>query len=146
MIIVSACLCGENCKYNGGNNKNDKVLDFISDKETYFICPEELGGLSTPREPSEMQGNAKEVLYGNARIISISGKDVTKEFVDGAYKSLELAKKVGAKKAILKAKSPSCGKGNVYDGSFSGKLVSGNGITAQLFEDNGIMVISEENL
>ena len=146
MIIVSACLCGENCKYNGRNNRNDKVLDFIRDKETYFICPEELGGLSTPREASEMQGDAKEVLYGNGRIISISGKDVTKEFVDGAYKSLELAKKVGAKKAILKAKSPSCGKGNVYDGSFSGKLVSGNGITAQLFEDNGIMVISEENL
>lgn len=144
MIIVSACLCGDNCKYNGKNNENKKVKDFLSGKEFVKICPEELGGLSTPRNPAEIITSSKDVLNKNGKIISNEGKDVTKEFLNGAYKSLEIAKNNKAKKAILKAKSPSCGCGLIYDGTFNGVLIEGNGITAQLFLNNGIDVITED--
>lgn len=146
MILVSACLLGENCKYNGGNNKNQKVLDFLNGKEYKAICPEVLGGLDTPRDASEIKGNAKRILSGCGKVVSCKGKDVTDEFLKGAKVSLEIAKSNNSKIAILKAKSPSCGKGTIYDGSFSGKKISGNGLTAQLLMDNGIDVFTEEEI
>lgn len=144
MIIVSACLCGDNCKYNGKNNENKKVKEFLSGKEFVKICPEQLGGLSTPRNPAEIITCSKDVLNKDWKIISNKGKDVTNEFLNGAYKSLEIAKNNKVEKAILKAKSPSCGYGLVYNGTFNGVLIEGNGVTTQLFLDNGIDVITEE--
>lgn len=141
MIIVSACLCGVDCKYNGGNNKNEKVIEFLKDKEYKMICPEEMGGLPTPRVPSE------EVfaLDGTMRVMSKEGKDVTVEFLKGAELSLKVAKECDVELAILKARSPSCGKGVIYDGTFSGTLTEGNGVTADLFIKNGIRVLSEDD-
>lgn len=146
MILVSACLLGENCKYNGGNNKNQKVLDFLKGKQYKAICPEVLGGLDTPRDASEIKGIAKEILAGCGKVVSCKGKDVTDEFLDGARASLEIAKLNNSKIAILKAKSPSCGKGVIYDGSFTGEKIAGNGLTAELFMDNGIDVFTEEEI
>ena len=146
MILVSACLCGENCKYSGGNNKNEKVLEFIRDKEVVYICPEELGGLSTPRNPAEIIGSAKGVLDNKDKIITNNDKDVTLEFLKGAWESLKIAKENKVEFAILKAKSPSCGKGMVYNGTFSGVKIKGNGLTAELLIENGIDVLTEEEL
>ena len=146
MIMVSACLCGENCKYNGGNNKSEKVLNFIKDKEVIYVCPEELGGLSTPREPAEIIGTSKGVINGCDKIKTYTGIDVTVEFLNGAVKTLEIAKKNDIKLAILKAKSPSCGKGLVYDGTFSGSKIIGNGVTAELLIENGVKVLTEEEV
>ncbi|MFR5264127.1 DUF523 domain-containing protein [Clostridium sp.] len=141
MIIVSACLCGIDCKYNGGNNKNEKVIEFLKDKEYRMICPEEMGGLPTPRIPSE------EVFAsdGTMKVMSKEGKDVTAEFIKGAEFSLKVAKECDAELAILKARSPSCGKGIIYDGTFSGNLTEGNGVTADLFIKSGIKVLSEND-
>lgn len=141
MIIVSACLCGIDCKYNGGNNKNEKVIEFLKDKEYRMICPEEMGGLPTPRIPSE------EVFAsdGTMKVMSKEGKDVTAEFIKGAELSLKVAKECDTELAILKARSPSCGKGIIYDGTFSGNLTEGNGVTADLFIKSGIKVLSEND-
>lgn len=141
MIIVSACLCGVDCKYNGGNNKNERVLEFLKGKDYEMICPEEFGGLPTPRVPSEIV-----LIDGEKLVKTKEGLDVTKEFYLGAEKSLEIAKSLGATLAILKARSPSCGNLQIYDGSFTGTLKKGAGITAKLFTLNNIEVISEEDL
>lgn len=141
MIVVSACLCGINCKYNGKNNLSEKVKKLVEEGKAVSICPEQLGGLPTPRKSSEIVENK-----GELKVITIEGKDVTEEFLLGARKALEIAKLVGAKKAILKSGSPSCGVNGIYDGTFSKKLVKGNGITARLFLENGIEVISEKDI
>jgi uncharacterized protein YbbK (DUF523 family) len=133
-ILVSACLLGENCKYNGGNNKNDKVIE-LGEKHTLIpICPECFGGLPIPRVASEIK---------DGRVYSKNGNDVTEEFNDGAEKALYVAEESGCQIAILKERSPSCGFGKVYDGTFSGNLVTGNGITAQLLYDHGITILGE---
>ena len=136
-ILVSACLLGVNCKYSGGNNYNEKVIDYIKDYEVIPVCPEIMGGLSTPRPPSEIIGN---------KIINNIGVDVTNEYTKGAEETLKLAKLFNVKKALLKAKSPSCGNGKIYDGTFSGILTTGNGVTVNLLKDNGIEVLSEQDL
>ena len=136
-ILVSACLLGTNCKYNGSNNKNDKVLEYIKDKEVIPICPEIMGGLSTPRTPSEIINN---------KVITKDGIDVTNNYIKGAEEVLYLAKLFNIKKALLKSKSPSCGKGKIYDGTFNNNLIDGNGITTKLLIDNGINVINELEL
>lgn len=136
-ILVSACLLGVNCKYSGGNNYNEKVLNFIKDKEVIPVCPEILGGLSTPRPPSERIGD---------KVVNNQDKDVTSEYTKGAEETLKLAKLFNVKKALLKAKSPSCGKGKIYDGTFTGTLVDGNGLTVDLLEANGIEIITEQDL
>lgn len=133
-ILVSACLIGINCKYDGSNNDNERVLEYLKDKEMILICPEVWGGLTTPRDPSEISGD---------KVISNKGKDVTANFKRGAEETLKLAKKLGIKKALLKAKSPSCGNGKIYDGTFSKIIIDGYGITAKLLKDNGIEIISE---
>lgn len=136
-ILVSACLLGVNCKYSGGNNYNEKVLNFIKDKEVIPVCPEILGGLSTPRPPSERIGD---------KVVNNQDKDVTSEYTKGAEETLKIAKLFNVKKALLKAKSPSCGKGKIYDGTFTGTLVDGNGLTVDLLEANGIEIITEQDL
>ncbi len=140
MYIVSACLAGVNCRYDGRSNKNEKVLNLVKEGKAIIVCPEVLGGLLTPRVPCEIV-----IKDGEIRVVNKDGKDCTKEFKLGAEKTLEIAKIVGADKAILKAKSPSCGKGRIYDGTFSNKLICGNGITANLLMNNGIQVNTEED-
>ena len=136
-ILVSACLMGENCKYNGGNNLISNLQNEFPDCEFIPVCPEELGGLLTPRAKSEIRGNF---------VFNEIGVDVTENFLKGANISLEKAKTEGVRYALLKAKSPSCGKGEVYDGSFSGKVVPGNGKTAELLMKNGIEVFTEKEI
>lgn len=135
-ILVSACLLGINCKYNGKNNRNEKVLK-LAEKHTLIpVCPEQLGGLTTPREPSERCGD---------KVVSKCGGDVTENYRKGAEEALRLAEIFGCKKAILKEKSPSCGFGRIYDGTFSGTLVGGSGVTAQLLCESGIEVVGENS-
>lgn len=136
-ILVSACLLGIDCKYSGGNNYNDKVIEYLKDKEVIPVCPEILGGLSTPRPPSERKED---------KVINNQNIDVTEEYSKGALETLKLAKLFNVKKALLKAKSPSCGKGKIYDGTFTGTLTDGNGVTVDLLESNGIQVITELDL
>ena len=135
-ILISACLLGENVKYDGKNNKID--ISSLEDKyELIPFCPEVEGGLPIPRSPSEIVSNSP------LKLINKEGKDVTKEFVLGAKKCVELVKKEGIKKAVLKAKSPSCGVGKVYDGSFSKKLVDGDGVTVRELKKIGVEVIKK---
>ena len=129
MIFVSGCLVGINCKYNGGNNFNEKIFNMVKEGKAIPICPEQLGGLSTPRKPSEIK-----IIDGKRRVVE--------KFEKGAKEALELAKKLNITKAILQPRSPSCGVGKIYSGNFDRKLVDGNGITAELFRKNGIEVIS----
>ncbi len=133
-IMVSACLLGENCKYNGGNNRNDALLALLAGHEVIPVCPEVAGGLPVPRLPSEIR---------DGRVVARDGTDVDAAFRLGAEKCLALCegKPVGC--AILKARSPSCGKDCVYDGSFSGVLVRGDGVFAALLKEHGIPVFTE---
>ena len=132
-ILVSACLLGVNCKYNGGNNASDEVDEFLKDYEIIPICPEIMGGLTTPRVAAEQKGD---------KVITKEGKDVTEQYKKGAEECLFLAKKYDVKKALLKLKSPSCGVGQIYDGTFSHTLINKNGITAQLLIENGVEIIT----
>jgi len=145
---VSACLLGINTKYSGSSNVTRSLPELMKSNEHVLIpvCPEQLGGLTTPREPAEIQeGTAADVLEGKAAVLNKAGQDVTEQFVKGARETLRIAELYCCKAAILKSKSPSCGCGKVYDGSFSGKLIDGNGVTAQLLLDNGIQVMDENN-
>ena len=145
-IIVSACLLGTNCKYSGGNNLTPKVLELLKELEIIPFCPEEQGGLLTPREPCEIQeGSGADVLQGKARVTNKKGEDVTEQFIKGARETLNLALEHSCTAAILKARSPSCGCGMIYDGSFSGKLKEGSGVCAQLLLDNGVSVMTEND-
>lgn len=136
-ILVSRCLLGEKCRYDG-KSKEYTQIDRLKNKYTLIpLCPEEDGGLSTPRLPSEIKDGC---------VLMNDGTDVTEFFVRGAHKALDTAKKNGCTVAVLKAKSPSCGKGRIYDGSFSSTLTDGDGITAKLLKENGISVFTEEEI
>ena len=141
MFLVSACLVGINCKYNGGNNYNEKLLKMVRDGQAIPICPEQLGGLRTPRNPVELK-----VIDGKRYAITNKGEDVTEYYEKGAQEVLELAKKLNIKKAILKSRSPSCGKDKIYSGNFDKNLVDGNGILAELLKQNGIEIISSDEV
>lgn len=141
MIIISACLCGCNCKYNGKNNKNEQCVNLFKSGKATLICPEQLGGMTTPRLPSEILKNEE-----NKLVINKNGENVTDFFERGAKEALNIAKLVNSKVAILKDGSPSCGSEFVYDGNFSGNKIKGQGITAELFIKNGIKVFSEKNM
>lgn len=132
-ILVSACLLGINCKYNGENNYSKEVMDYLKDKEVIPICPEIYGGLTTPRKPSEIKED---------KVLTKDGIDVTNNFIRGAMETLEIAKKLDVKKALLKGKSPSCGNGEIYDGTFSSIIIPGDGITTKLLKENGIEIIT----
>ena len=136
-IIVSGCLLGCDCRYKGDNCKCDKLLE-LADKHTLIpVCPEQLGGLSTPRDPAEIVGD---------KVISNHGKDVTYEYTKGAEMALYIAKINNADAVVFKANSPSCGKGIIYDGTFTGNKKNGNGIAAEMFLDNGFSVFTEDEI
>ena len=136
-IAVSACLLGENCKYNGGNNYNKKLVDFVKGHEVIALCPEVLGGLATPRLPAEVV---------NGVVRQKDGKSVDDEFNKGATEALDIAKKNKVDLVILQSRSPSCGVNNIYDGSFTGKLIEGRGVFAKVLKENNIIVIDVEDL
>jgi uncharacterized protein YbbK (DUF523 family) len=138
-ILISACLLGVDCKYDGGNNRlpEDTIEKLTEKYELIPVCPECYGGLTTPRTPSERLGD---------KVVSKTGADVTEPFRKGAEAALYLAGLFGVRTAILKANSPSCGSGTVYDGTFTGALVHGDGVTAELLKAHGIKIIDENAL
>jgi len=138
-LLISACLMGQNVKYNGKNN----LIDLSSLQEKYTLipfCPEVEGGLPTPRPPSEI------ISFNPLKIININGVDVTHNFILGATKCVELAKKLNIKQALLKSNSPSCSSSMVYDGSFSGKLTKGKGVSTLFLEKEGIEIFDENSI
>jgi len=136
-ILLSACLAGVPCRYDGASKQDARVALRVRDCEVVLVCPEQLGGLSTPRPRHEIR---------NGRVISEHGEDRTEDFLTGAREALRTAQTQGCRRAILKARSPSCGKGLVYDGTFTGRTVAGNGLTAALLLRSGIEVQTEEEL
>ena len=136
-FMVSACLMGENCKYNGGNNRNDKVIRLMAGNDVVSVCPEQMGGLPTPRVPAEIK---------NGIVTAKDGRIVDGEFRTGAVKCLEIAECERPDLIILQSRSPSCGVKQRYDGTFSGTLVNGFGVTAQLLIEHGFRVIDVEDI
>lgn len=136
-ILVSACLLGENCKYNGGNNLNQSVLDFIEGHEVIDVCPEQLGGLSTPRLPAEILDGV---------VTNKEGVCVDNEFRKGAQEALNIALENKVDLAILQSRSPSCGVKEIYDGSFRGKKIKGQGVFAKLLATHDIKVLDAEDV
>ena len=136
--LISACLVGKKCNYKGKSNVVKKIKEIYKKGDAILVCPEILGGLKTPRESAE-------IVECDGKVVKLSsGKDVTEAFVIGAGKALKIAKENRIEIAILKAKSPSCGCGQIYDGTFSKNLIDGDGITTSLLKLNGIKVITEE--
>lgn len=136
-IMVSACLLGRNCKYNGGNNRNEAVLAFLEGHEVIPVCPEVAGGLSVPRSPCEIV---------NGVVMDQNGVNRNEAFRTGAERCLALAREKGAELAILQSRSPSCGVNEIYDGSFSGRKIPGSGVFAALLRENGVRVLDAEDL
>ena len=137
VILVSSCLLGCACRYKGDDCKNERILALAKEHVLLGVCPEQMGGLETPRAPSEIVGD---------KVMSNAGRDVTAEYRKGAEAALYLAQLNRADFAILKAKSPSCGKGLIYDGTFSGSKVPGNGVTAALCSTFAAWAICERGL
>jgi len=135
MIVVSACLAGVECRYNGTAFPCDEILELVGSGQAISVCPEVLGGLPVPRPPVEIC---------DGRIMTQSGQDITNEYWRGALAALRIALVAGCDTAILKARSPSCGSGQVYDGGFSGSLVKGDGIFSSLLKQSGIIVYTDE--
>lgn len=140
-ILVSKCLLGENCKYSGGNNYNESVVEFCKNHNIIPICPECMGGLPTPREPSEIR-----FVDGVEKVFTKSGCDVSEMFRKGAKASLEAAKENEIELCILKESSPSCGANTIYDGTFSHVKIPGMGLTAKLLKENGFKILSEKDI
>ena len=136
-LLISACLLGRNCKYNGGNNYAPLTETLKARYDLVPVCPECLGGLPIPHEPSERVGD---------RVLSKSGADVTAAFQRGAEKTLALALQHGVKKAVLKERSPSCGCGSIYDGTFTGTVVPGSGVAAELLLAHGVEIYGESRM
>jgi uncharacterized protein YbbK (DUF523 family) len=144
LILTSACLCGVNCKYNGLNNLHPRFLELLEQNQVLPVCPEQLGGLCTPRYPSEiLKGSGIDVLEGRSPVITSTGRDVTEQFIRGAKETLNIARLAKIKLAVLKSHSPSCGVGQIYDGTFTSSLTSGDGVTAALLKKHNIRVISD---
>lgn len=132
-VLVSTCLLGARCRYDGGHQRRDEIVKMSHEARVIPVCGEQMGGLTTPRPPAERIEN---------KVITVDGHDVTKEFLRGAEDILALAKELGVKKAYLKSRSPMCGSGQIYDGSFSGKLINGNGVLSEMLMKAGIEVIA----
>lgn len=145
LVLVSACLAGKACRFDGSSNPDDVVGRLVAEGRAVLVCPEEDGGLGTPRPPAEIVGgDGHDVLDGNARVVTNQGRDVTSEYITGAVMALEAAREQGATTAILKSRSPSCGRGCVYDGSFTRTARKGDGVTAALLQRSGIEVLTDE--
>ncbi len=146
VILVSACLLGKKCTFKGDHNLRPQLKRLGSIMKIKAVCPEQMGGLATPRPPSEIvQGSGEDVLNKKAYVINIENQDVTEEFILGAQKTLETALKNDVKLAVFKARSPSCGCGEIYDGTHSGRLISANGVTTALLKSRNIRVLTDEN-
>ncbi|WP_419780770.1 DUF523 domain-containing protein [Maridesulfovibrio sp.] len=134
MYIVSGCLAGLCCRYDGGDNADERVMQLVAEGKAIPVCPEQLGGLTTPRPPCEIT---------DGKVMSNEGADVTESFIRGAEEALKLAKLAGSNKAILKARSPSCGIGKIYDGTFNGNLIDGDGLFAAMLRKEGFKLETE---
>ncbi|MEU2879947.1 DUF523 domain-containing protein [Streptomyces sp. NPDC007070] len=140
-ILVSACLRGVPCRFDGRDKATPESAEAVAGRTVVPFCPEVAGGLATPRRPAELVGgDGQDVLDGTARVVDDTGRDVTAEFLAGARRALEAARRTGCAEALLMPRSPSCGRGEVYDGSFTGALTTGDGVTAALLERHGIAV------
>ena len=136
-IIVSACLLGVYSRYNGQCVPNERILSLLAEHDIIPVCPEQLGGLPTPRDPDEIK---------DGKVVDLRGTDNSEYFQRGAEEVLKMARLFNAEYAILKERSPSCGSSLIYDGTFSGNIISGEGVTPALLRKNGIIVFSEENI
>jgi len=146
-ILVSACLLGINCRFDGRSCFDKRVARLVSRFLMIPVCPEQLGGLATPREPMRIiGGTGSDVLNGKAKVVNESGIDVTEKMLKGAEETLKIAKLFEAKRAIFKARSPSCGCGEIHDATSPEKLIKGDGVTTALLKKNGILVITEEEI
>ena len=148
MKLISACLLGIKCSWNGDDKYNNyRAVRLLKDEILIPVCPEQLGGLPTPRAPQEIQrGTGVDVLNGQCKVINKNGEDVTIEFIRGAEETLKIALQLNVKEFIAKSRSPSCGCGQIYDGTFSSRLTSGEGVTTALLRRNRIKIIPEKDL
>ncbi len=149
IVLVSACMLGVNCRYDGGNVRDERLMAVIEKDNVVPIpvCPEQLGGLPTPRKQCEIVGgDGFDVLEGKAEVLTKDGENVTEHFLKGAEEVLKIAKIVKADLAVMRDGSPSCGCGRIYDGSFSGRMVEGYGVTSALLIRNGFRVVNVEDL
>lgn len=145
--MCSACLLGTKCRYDGKIVENEKVLSLLKDEVIIPVCPEQMGGQSTPRLNSEIKdGDGFDVLDNKAKVIDSNGTDVTDKYIAGAMEVLKIARLLGVTEVILKQRSPSCGSGQIHDGTFSGSIVKGDGVTSALLKRNGIKVIVDDEL
>lgn len=136
-ILVSACLLGENCKYNGGNNRNERVLRYVTGHEVIPVCPEMLGGLPCPRKPVEWVGE---------RVLTRDGDDCTAAFRLGGQRAMEIIADKQIDLAILQSRSPTCGVKQIYDGTFSGTRIDGMGALARALHERGIPLMDAEDV
>ena len=147
MRLISACLIGMRCTWSGNDNKNDRAIELSKVETLIPVCPEQLGGLATPRAPQEIQGGTGEDVLDNAcRVLNKNGEDVTTEFITGAEETLEIVRQLNIKEFIARSRSPSCGCGRVYDGTFRDRLIDGDGVTTALLRRSGIRITPEEDL
>ncbi len=147
MRLISACLLGMRCTWSGNDNKNDRAIELSKVETLIPVCPEQLGGLATPRAPQEIQGGTGEDVLDNAcRVLNKNGEDVTTEFITGAEETLEIVRQLNIKEFIARSRSPSCGCGRVYDGTFRDRLIDGDGVTTALLRRSGIRITPEEDL
>jgi uncharacterized protein YbbK (DUF523 family) len=146
-VLVSACLAGRECTYRGTDRANDEVLRLLDEGRAVLVCPEEEAGLGTPRPEAEIAGGTgADVLDSATGVKTIDGTDVTDEYLEGARIAVERARKFGCAAAILKARSPACGCGRIYDGSFDGRLREGDGVAAAALRRAGVDVMTDEEL
>ena len=147
LVLVSACLAGRACRFDGTGAYEDAVAALVAEGRAVLVCPEVDGGLGTPRPAAEIHGGkGADVVAGRARVVTGEGVDVTDAYLKGAARALAVARQTGATAAILKARSPSCGSGSIYDGTFSRTLKAGDGVTAALLKAEGIEVLSDEEV
>ena len=146
-ILISACLAGRACRFDGTGALEDEVAKLVEEGRAILVCPEVDGGLGTPRPPAEIiGGDGTDVIEGRAQVVNDRGEDVTEQYLKGAHRALAIARQKGATAAILKARSPSCGAGEIYDGSFSRTLQPGDGVTAALLRESDITVVTDDEI
>ena len=144
--ICSACILGIKCRYDGGSNKIEKILCKFSDDLLVPACPEQLGGLPTPREPCEPTKDGKKIIQGEGKVSTKSGQDITNLIIKGGNQVLKIARLLDINKAIMKQGSPSCVYGKIPDGNFSGNRIKGIGIASAILEENGIKIYTEKDI